>query len=175
MRFLASDDPAFHESALAGLGEDPVSTQVAARLRNSDGWGSEVDALLAALAHLDLVAALRLRMWIAAWRVDAETTQEAPDSDRLLEEIGTGLTLALRLDDAFAFVGLARRHCRLLGTITLDEIRTVLDHACTLAGAMAAEDARFSPVAGELSAESSQFEDKILVDLTKLLPADQID
>lgn len=142
--------------------------------KNSD-WGLDTDLVVTNLAQIDFIGALRLRAGISAWRVDTEMARKQRDDNLLLYEIGTGLHISLEIQDAFALVGLARRHFKLFGTIALHEILTILRYTKPLAEAMAEEDPRFSKAAEELARELSKYDDKIIFDVTRVVPDELID
>jgi hypothetical protein len=115
------------------------------------------DSLTAQIATTDLVPALRLRIASSAFRFDAEQSTSAPDHDGLVQEVGTGLSLTLKLGDDFAFVAMARRHCQPVSIVSLHEILRVIKHAANLSATMARQNPRFAKAAALLEKESSMW------------------
>lgn len=129
------------------------------------------DAVIGEVAQSDLIAGLRLRIFLSAVRIDASLAAGgSPRQDLLLEDVGTGLTLALRLNDDIGVVAMARRHCRLVGTVALHEVLRVLQHASPLASTLARQNPRFAKVAEELDTESALYAGKQIIDFTKVMP-----
>lgn len=180
MRFLASGADVHREAALQALKDCAANNETLTAIANwleSDEkcWGEDTDALVANLASHDLLGALRLRAYISAYRVEQELAQKGQHKDYLVEEIGTGLTIALSIHDSFAFVGVARRHYPLMGIVLIDEVMQVLRYAVSLADAMVTQDAKFMPVLKELADELNQLEGKMIIDLSKVLPQHMLD
>ena len=179
MRYLASGSDDYREEAIILLNgissKSSVFKEMIELLTEKSNWRHIADSLLTKLAHEDFLAALRIRVYLSVKRVEAERTRKKPDKKLILDEIGTGLTIALTLDDAFALVGTARQHCKLVGIVVMDEVLQVLRHAKNLAEDMAIENENFSSVAKELSKELAQYDGKIMMDLTKVIPEHLID
>jgi len=151
--------------------EDKTLASVEALLVENRVGDQEADRTTSALAGSDLLAALRLRSYVAVVRVQAAIDAKKFDQqDSLLSEMGIALSIALRTHDSFALVGAARRHCKMLGIIALNEITRVLSYALTLAGAMAVHDQVFQLTLDELKAESQMYQNNVVMDLTNVLP-----
>jgi len=186
-RYLASHDERDREACLDALstrsqqrGEqadllDKASTWIRAALAQdrstNDAQHEQIANLL--MSH-DHEAGATLLMLLAMERIELRDSDiSTVPQEQLRREIGRGLSLAIHLDDAYAFVAFAAAHADMLTLdVRLSESARVLQAASRFAAGLRDRDTRFAAIEARINAVLQQWQGKIIIDLPEGLGMD---
>jgi len=180
-RFLATRDEAYRQACLARLKETMQAQpryqaplgMVAALLEPRAAAEDLSTTLVDELLRFDVEGAAAVRM-LRAWnRLEALRARETSGDthEQCLKEIGTALSLALRLDDSYAFAAFAAAHHERLMT-TMEEKAGVLRHATRCLRAVEADEPGLRHLKDPIEKALQGLDSAIVFDIPGMLGAD---